>query len=68
MRKKPVRRSSVCLVWIGTTTAYRVWKAFYEDLKTSYWDWLPSFLDMVYIVRGAAWADYLTKYGSLDGW
>jgi hypothetical protein len=66
--RAPMRKSSVLLVWAGSTTAYRVYKAFYEDLKISYEEWLPTFLDMVYIVRGAAWLDYLTKYGSLDGW
>jgi len=66
--RAPMRKSSVRLAYVGSTTAYRVWKAFYEELKISYDAWLPTFLDMVYIVRGAAWSDYLTKYGSLDGW
>jgi hypothetical protein len=66
--RAPMKKSSVRLFWVGSTTAYRVYKAFYEDLKISYSAWLPTFLDLVYIVRGAAWLDYLTKYGSLDGW
>jgi hypothetical protein len=64
----PMRKSSVRLSYAGFTTAYRVWKAFYEELNLPYGSWLSDFLDMVYIVRGAAWSDYLLKYGSLDGW